>query len=71
MCVFIYRIKVSNEDNRDILGLQTNFNTDVADSYSPPVVENIDTSDSQKNKVNKDINKFYVIIYYYKSYYKY
>lgn len=71
MCVFIYRIKVSNEDNRDILGLQTNFNTDVADSYSPPVVENIDTSDSQKNKVNKDINKFYVIIYYYKYYYKY
>lgn len=49
----MYRVKVSNEDNRDILGLQTNFNTDVADSYSPPVIENIDTSDSQKNKVNK------------------
>lgn len=49
----MYRVKVSNEDNRDILGLQTNFNTDVVDSYSPPVIENIDTSDSQKNKVNK------------------
>lgn len=61
----MYRVKISNEDNRDNrVGLQTNFNTDVADSYSPPVVENIDTSDSQKNKVNKNINKFYIIIYY-------
>lgn len=53
----MYRVKVSNEDNRDNrVGLQTNFNTDVADSYSPPVVENIDTSDSQKNKVKILIN---------------
>ena len=58
VCVFMYRIKVSNEDNRDMLGLQTNFNTDVADSYSPPVVENIDTSDSQKNKVIKILINF-------------
>lgn len=53
--MYFYSVKILNEDNRDILGPQTNFNQDVADSYSPPVVENIDASDSQKNKVIEDI----------------
>lgn len=54
-CLYLLRIKVLSEDNRDTLGLQTNFNQDIADSYSPPVVENMDASESQKNKVTEDI----------------
>ena len=59
--MYLLRIKVLNEDNRDTL--QTNFNQDIADSYSPPVVENMDASDSQKNKVTEDIiSKFFIIV---------
>lgn len=50
----MHRIKVLNEDNRDTSGLQSNFDKDVAESYSPPVTESMDASDPQKNKVNKD-----------------
>lgn len=62
-----YRIKCPNEDNKDTQGLQPNFNTDVADSYSPPIVENMDISDPQKNKVNR--NRYQLTSNYYLLHY--
>ncbi|CAK9833039.1 WD repeat-containing protein 81 [Anthophora retusa] len=62
------RVKVSNEDNRDTVGLQTNFNADVADSYSPPVTENMDPSDLQKNKALEELKAVFTAEFAHKTY---
>ncbi|XP_050471214.1 WD repeat-containing protein 81 isoform X1 [Bombus huntii] len=61
-------VKILNEDNRDILGPQTNFNQDVADSYSPPVVENIDAADTQKNKALEELKAVFTTEFAHKTY---
>ncbi|XP_076179817.1 WD repeat domain 81 isoform X2 [Ptiloglossa arizonensis] len=62
------RIKCPNEDNKDTQGLQPNFNTDVADSYSPPIVENMDISDPQKNKALEELKAVFTAEFAHKSY---
>lgn len=64
--MLLYRIKASNEDTghcstQDWNIIETcssgsplisdGFNVEIAESYSPPVVENSNISDPQRNKV--------------------
>ncbi|OAD55604.1 WD repeat-containing protein 81 [Eufriesea mexicana] len=62
------RVKVLNEDNRDSLGLQTNFNADIADSYSPPVIENMNASDCQENKALEELKAVFTAEFAHKTY---
>ncbi|XP_043262168.1 WD repeat-containing protein 81 [Colletes gigas] len=62
------RTKSSTEDNRDVQGLQPNFNIDVADSYSPPVVENLDTADPQKDKALDELRAVFTTEFAHKAY---
>nr|XP_012148258.1 PREDICTED: WD repeat-containing protein 81 isoform X4 [Megachile rotundata] len=62
------RIKVSNEENRDALAVQSNFNADVADSYSPPATENMDISDLQKNKALEELRAVFTAEFAHKTY---
>ncbi|KZC07325.1 WD repeat-containing protein 81 [Dufourea novaeangliae] len=62
------RIKGLNEENRDTRAFQSNFNTDVADSYSPPVVENMDISDYQKNKALDELKAVFTTEFAHKAY---
>ncbi|XP_017887166.1 WD repeat-containing protein 81 [Ceratina calcarata] len=62
------RTKTLNEDNRNAIGHQTNFNTDVADSYSPPVTDNIDTSDLQTNKALEELKAVFTAEFAHKTY---
>ncbi|XP_046142693.1 WD repeat-containing protein 81 isoform X2 [Osmia bicornis bicornis] len=62
------RIKISSEDNKDVLGVQSNFNADVADSYSPPATENMDVSDHQKNKALEELRAVFTAEFAHKTY---
>ncbi|XP_076671390.1 WD repeat domain 81 isoform X2 [Andrena cerasifolii] len=62
------RVKVLNEDNRDTRALQSNFDKDVAESYSPPVTENMDVSDPQKNKAFEELKAVFTIEFAHKTY---
>ncbi|XP_053982258.1 WD repeat-containing protein 81 isoform X2 [Hylaeus volcanicus] len=60
-------IKCANSD-KDAQRLQPNFNTNVTDSYSPPVLENMDVSDSQKNKALEELKAVFTAEFAHKAY---
>lgn len=39
------------------------LDTDVADSYSPPILESSDVPNLQRNRVSRDRDFFYIIFY--------
>ncbi|XP_031841126.1 WD repeat domain 81 isoform X2 [Nomia melanderi] len=62
------RTQGANEESKDTRGFQSNFNSDVADSYSPPVIENMDISDYQKNKALEELKAVFTIEFAHKTY---
>nr|XP_033329625.1 WD repeat-containing protein 81 isoform X1 [Megalopta genalis] len=62
------RAKCVNDENKDTRGFQSNFNSDVADSYSPPVIETMDISDYQKNKALEELKAVFTIEFAHKAY---
>ncbi|CAL7948675.1 unnamed protein product [Xylocopa violacea] len=62
------RAKIFSEDNRDNPEVQRNFNVDVADSYSPPVTENMDASDFQKDKAFQELKAVFTREFAHKTY---
>ncbi|KAG7210223.1 hypothetical protein KM043_011773 [Ampulex compressa] len=62
--------KTLNEDTADLSGSQlySGFNMEVADSYSPPITENPDGPDPQKNKALEELKAVFTTEFAHKAY---
>ncbi|XP_076248923.1 WD repeat domain 81 isoform X2 [Calliopsis andreniformis] len=65
---YLCRKETSDEDNRDVRKLLSNSNKDIADSYSPSVMKNMDVSDHQKNKALEELKSVFTTEFAYKTY---
>lgn len=64
-------MKTANENTLDNNGTNVwnKLDTDITDSYSPPILENSDVLDLQRNKVR--LNKLRFLIFFYRCKFEY